>query len=816
MRIERIKSSRLTGLGDVDWTFPVGPVFLFCEDKNHQRMLGKLLLELFYDQKTPCALKAESSKALLEVWMAGENTRFHIRRDFIHQGNEFVRSSTLVREEVTGQNVSLPETLTLGDYLFRVNLRAFRQGVVVDWPEKNERAHLSLRVNNLRQGGDDGLSLIKVRASLAGAQKRVSEQKGSMVLVKAEYDALRREWEAAHRQQDEERLLLIVIKNLQENEAILSERIASAIIIQERLALLTQNPDYRELRQLQGELTQLEERIRAVESNLTTLTSESEVDGAVIENLREECIEWASLQEQVERLAVVAQMRAEKIAELKGSLQTCGYEGLSKDEDQRLRRAEEERDAAQEELNKLTITKDDLESTQLLYSEEIARLQDFADMAGVTEADEVKIAQRERHLKQWQSSKIGCSLDRTLRKHFNGTSIGEKLASRLGQYYEGYHASNFEEFTSRLKDFRDQRRLVERVQIKVERLQKKAQEKAGREDILRRTVHSRTELLKQAFLAAKVADFPAWLNGWEDYQRKKHQLALKIDELQLLLEQSPMEEKKLQACAEQLREKLGDWDTPATDRDEVLATVFKVASQLRAKDEAEREIASYSQRFNDLLGDQNMERLAKNLEPLADLERETRISDDERLADLIAWQKERLETRKQRAEAEQRLQYSQKFPSLTVLEKKIEIAKRQWMAYADLHRAIDDAQVLLETSWQEWQAKFGKALNNEMKWILREISSSLAQETIQRDLAEAKRDYFAYRMAIAQLTLGSYTEAPLFFSVGDIDEGERFWVDVIEYFRKLSLTRQMILITTDPKLGEKLTGVGWSYLNMSF
>lgn len=389
----------------------------------------------------------------------------------------------------------------------------------------------------------------------------------------------------------------------------------------------------------------------------------------MIENLREECIEWASLQEQVEHLAVVARMWAEKIAELKGSLQTCGYEGLSKDEDQRLCRAEEEKDAAQEELNKLTIAKDDLESTQLIYSEEIARLEDFADMAGVTEADEVKIAQRERHLKQWQSSKIGCSLDRTLRKHFRGTSIGEKLASRLGRYYEDYHASNFGEFTIQLKDFRDQQKLVASVQIQIERLVEKAQEKAGREDILRRTVQSRTELLKQAFCAVKVADFPAWLNGWEDYQRKKHQLALKIDELQLLLEQSPMEEKKLQACAEQLREKLGDWDTPATDRDEVLAAVFKVASQLRAKDEAEREIAAYSQRFNDLLGDRNMERLAKNLEPLADLERETRVYDDERLEELTAWQKERLETRKQRAEAEQRLQYSQKFPSLTRLRK---------------------------------------------------------------------------------------------------------------------------------------------------
>jgi DNA repair protein SbcC/Rad50 len=809
MRIERIKSRRLTGLGDVDWTFPVGPVLLFCKDRSLLRILGKLLIELFYDLKTLPTLKTESSKGLLEVWLAGENARFHIRQDFIQQGHEFGRASTLVTEEGTGKNLSLPETLTLGDYLFQVNLRAFQQGVVVDWPEKNEREHLSLLINNLRQGGDEGLSLNKVRTSLAGAQKRVSEQRESMVSVKAEYEALRREWEAAHRQLEEERLHQIEIRKLQENEGILSERIASAIILQERLALLTQNPDYRELCQLQGELTKLEEQLQAIESKLTTLNSESEVDWAVIENLREECLEWASHQKHVEHLDVEAKMRAEKIAELKDSLQTSGYEGLPKDEDQRLRRAEEERDTVQEELNKLTSIKNDLESTQLIYSEEIARLQDFADMAGVTEADEAKLAQRERRLKQWQSSKIGGAFDRTLGKHLSWTSIGEKLASRLDQYYEGYHASNFEEFTIRLKNFRDQQKLVEKVRIQIERLQ----EQAGREDILLRAVQIRTELLKQAFLAAKAEDFSAWLNGWEDYQRKKHQLTIEINELQLLREQSPMEEKKLQACAGQLREKLGAWDTPTTDRDEVLAAVFKVASQLQAKDETEREIAAYAQRFKDLLGDRNMESLTAKLEPLADLERETRVSDDQRLAELTTWQKERLETRKQCTEAEEHLQYRREFPSLTVLEKKIETVKRRWVAYENLHSALDDAQVLLETSWQEWQAKYGKALDNEMKWILSKISPPLTQEMIQRDLVEAMRDYFAYRMAIAQLSLGSYTKAPLFFSVGDIDEGERFWLDVIEYFRKLSLTRQIILMTTDPKVGEEFTGAGWSSLS---
>lgn len=795
----------MTILGDVDWTFPESPSVVFCKDKNHQKTLNELLLNLFYNQNTPQALKAESEKGSLEVWLVVDNTRFYIRRDFIKLGNEFVQSLTLMSDVGTGQNVSLPENLTLGDYLFRCNIRAFCKSVIVNWPEINESDHLNLRVNNIRQGGDEEFSLIKLQNSLAGAQMRVSKQKGSMVVAKAEYDALRREWETAYRQQDEKRLLLIELKNLQETEDILSEKIATALIIQERLALLTQNPDYRELRQLQEELIQLEDRICAIESNLTTLTNESEIDWEVIENLREECLEWASLQEQVERLTTVIQMAVMKITELKDALQTCGYDGSSKYEDQRLNRFEEERQGAQKELNKLPIIKNDLESTQLIYSEELARLRGFADMTGVTEADILELSQRETHLKQWNSSKIACSLDRILQKYFNGTSIGKKLESRLNQYYESNHAANFEEFTNRLMNYRDQQKRVEKIENQIERLQ----ETVGREDKLCRTVQTRSELLKQAFLAVKVADLPAWLNGWEDYERKQHQLFFKLDELNLLQEQSSIVEKKLQTCAEQLREKLWDWDTPFTDRDEVIVAVFKVASQLRAKDEAKREIVEYSKRFKDLLGARNMEQLAQILEPLADLERETLVSYDERQTELTGWEIERRETRRQYTDAEQRLQHCQRPPSLTIIEKKIEAAKRQWLAYSNLPLVINDTQIVLETSWQEWQAKFGKALNNEMKCILNKISSSLVQETIQRDLAEAKRDYFAYRMAIAHLTLGSYTEKPLFFSVGAIDEDESFWIDVIEHLCKLSLTRQMILITTDPKLREKLTGIGW-------
>src|SRR5665648_25036 len=424
MRIERLRTSKIIGLDDVDWTLPEGPILLFCENKSDQMMLGKWLMELYCHSSMSPSFRAESKKGLWEMWLTGENTRFHLRQNFIQQGDEFVPSSTLVKEKVTGQTLTLPEGLTLGDYLFRINLQAFRQGVIVNWPENNERHHLNLLVNNLRHGGDEALSLIKVRASLAGALKKMSEPTGTMLLAKSEYDALRRDWDVAHRQQEEERMLLIEIKKLQENEEILSEQIAGALKMQKRIAILAQNLDYRALRQLQGELARLEERLQTVVLKLTELTSETELDWAMIETLREECLQWASLQEQAERLAVAAQIRADKNVELKRTIETCGYEGSSINADQNLCRLEEERAAAQEDLNKLIIIKVDLKATQKINSEETAQLFFLADMAGVTDAEEVKLALREKNLKQWQSSTIGCMLDRILRKFFRGKSIG--------------------------------------------------------------------------------------------------------------------------------------------------------------------------------------------------------------------------------------------------------------------------------------------------------------------------------------------------------------------------------------------------------
>jgi exonuclease SbcC len=119
----------------------------------------------------------------------------------------------------------------------------------------------------------------------------------------------------------------------------------------------------------------------------------------------------------------------------------------------------------------------------------------------------------------------------------------------------------------------------------------------------------------------------------------------------------------------------------------------------------------------------------------------------------------------------------------------------------------------LERSWQKWQNKYGKVLNEEKQRIFSRISSSPAQETTGKDVADAKRNYFAYRMAIAQLALYDNIEVPLIFSVGEMNEEQSFCEEITGYLLKLSISRQVVFHTSNAKLCKKLTETGWQMLN---
>lgn len=806
MRIKRIRCRNLTGLvGEVDWTFPEGPAVLFSEDHLCQKALAKTFQDLFYDLKT--SPKINNSKGFMDMWLSWESGSFFICQEFSQSGNDFEPSVSLEIKNQNGQYVFLPDTInTLGEYFLRVKLRAFRQGVLVVWPENAASDDFLRRIRNFRQCGEEGLSLLKVRASLTGALKRVKDQSENMLLVKAEYDALRQEWEDARRRQEEERLLQIEIRKLQERENILSESINAAEKLEERLALYRQNSDYRELRQLQGELIRLEEHLLQIETAFTLLTTQSQLDWSVIEGLREECLEWAFLQDQVEKISAKVMRQTLKIQELENLLQASGYQEFSAEDIQRLRLREQERQDAQTELDNLAKAKSEFEIMQSNYNEEVSRFQSFD--FDILNNEKVKIEKMEKRLAKWHNSRIASIFDHILRGKLEISTISERLSIGLIKYYQKYNVSNYTEFTNFIREFRDHELLVEKMQGELQLLQ----EKLSQEEYLRKIVHTHSENLNQALAKVNAGDFITFLQGWQDYRRQSSEFSQELAAKRLEEESQQSAEEKMMAAVAQLREKLENWGILATNRDEVLAEVLKAAGQLRAKDEAEREVKDFSQRLKDLLGARKIEHLAKILEPLAELEREMCISPDGRLSELAAKHNELQEIQLQLQIAEQSIQSGPKFMKLSDLESKIEKVKRQWLAYVDLQQALDDGQTILEKSGQEWQTNYGKVLDEEKQWIYKRIFSSVQEISENENL---KRTYIAYRMAIAQLSLRDNSGLPLIFLVEEMNREADFWEAVTAYLQKISLARQVILVTSDTIMFHKLIKNGWNIVSMA-
>ncbi|WP_088186618.1 hypothetical protein [Desulfosporosinus sp. FKA] len=808
MKIEHIKGSRLKGLGNITWTFPASPAYLLFKEQTQQQSLIELLLKLFSPQTPQGSMKLFNNISFLElVFSSDENNHCCIRQNYLKENNDFIPTSALIKDEITGQNVLFTDSSVLGEYIFDIKLQPFQLGVIVNWSDNDDLDQLRQRIDNLCQSGDEELSPLKVKACLSGAMQKLNEQKGKMALVKAKYDTLRQEWEDSRRQQEEERLLVIEINKFQEGEAILANKIDSTLKIQERLSLLNQNPDYRELRRLQTEIMNSEEEIGCAESNLAALTSDSIVDWGFLESLREECIEWADLQARVNRYDHIIQKLTDMITKHEIFLETCGYEG-SNEEKERMSRLYEERNSAQEQLQNSINLQEALTNTRLQYSKEITHLQQFAEMAAITEDDQYRVERWEKQLKKWQTSKISRPIDRTLKNHLGRKSIEEKLKSRLNQFYARFHVQNSEALQNRLMKFRNQKKIVETIQEQITQLQNKI----DNEEALLKIVHSRNELLNRAFFITNAADFSSWLDGWNSCNRKRLQLSHLHKKRQTLIERSKIETKTLHSFTIGFQEKLIGWNIPVTDREDVLTAIFKAAHILRTKDRAERRLSECSAKLQTMLSNRSLDDLSKKLEPLAELEKEALILDENRLASLTSWQTELSEMSSKRLLAEQHLKLLQKRPSLVALEEEIETVKKEWMSYESLLQAFNDAQNLFETSMNTWQVNYGNALKYEAAKILREFFNQREREEHQSDLDIAKSEYFAYRMAIAQLALNYNTNVPMIFSIGKMSDDQSLWNNIIEYLTDLSRSRQIILTTTNLKVIDKLKGVGWTQI----
>lgn len=668
---------------------------------------------------------------------------------------------------------------------------------LIFWPESDED-DLYRRVCNLREVGDEYLSLEKAQDSLERAKKRVEEQSHSITQAKEEYNALRRDWDAENRKQEEQRLLIIESKKLQAKQKHLTEIITAIMKTQERLTLLHQNPDYRELRRIQGELSRLDEVRRGREEELTNYTNHTKVDWVMIENLREECLQWAGHQEAVEHLNNEVQQFEQKIKEIEKTLLLSGYQEVPENEDIHLIQAQEERDAARNELDKMTALFDQIKLKEEIYDQKVSKLQAFTVIDEVTPVDERNIKKTVRHLSKWQNSKFSGSFDRLLKEQLGWRGVEASLSSRLNRYYQKYKVADYEEFQRQQQELQERQQEIVKLQTELESLRHEAKQ----EQVLCMIIRSRSEMLKKAFNMLKVADLQEWLKGWEDYQLKKSRLAEMQDEMQVKIQQQKGREAELVEYASQLRDKVRNWVSEAYNVDELLVVVMKVASKLRAKEEAEKELITLKQLYDSQLGKRDIDLLTIKLEPLADLEREGSIADEKRLQELSACQKELTETNRRLDDVEKGLQLNQKARVMPDLEKKLQAVKQQWKSSEELQQGINDTIELLEACRLKWLTSYGKALETLAKSIFSNTFSLQFSTKKEALMTEVTRYYFAYRIAFTLLSLEKNPETPISISVGEMKEPKAFWEEVLTYLQDLSQSRQVRFTTSDSRLRE--------------
>ena len=663
------------------------------------------------------------------------------------------------------------------------------------WPENQEEDFLR-RIQNIKEVGDEDLSLAKVRDALRRAKKRVEEQTDAMEQLKIEYEALRRDWEAENRRQEELRILQIEIKKLQNKKKHLTEKIAFTRKNQERLAFLAQNKDYRELRQMQTELPRLQEHCVKTADELAAYARNRQVDWNMIESMREECLEWARLLEEVNNLAEEIRQQDKQINEIEYEIQVSGYQELPENEEERLQGMEAEQKAAEEELNMLSIQPDDLRITEQIYEEENKKLQSYEFLGGMTPVDKRKLTQTVRQLEKWRSSIISGFVDEMLGEKLGLASIEAKLHTRLSWYCQKYGVAHYDEFLQLQQEYHIQQQVVTSLQTKLEHLQKESHLQKS----LHTIIDSRSQMLKTAFRIVDAVNLTDWQNGWKNYQQKKSNLTQMQNKLDYKRLQHKLKEEELSAFSNQLRAKVKSKISPEANIDEILEVVMKTACKLRAKEEAEKEFASLKLMYATQLGKRNIDEMAKILEPLADLEREGCLSDEERQTDLTVYLQEYSELDYQLTSAHNIIQHSQTTTHKLDLEKKLEAIKLRWKAYEELQQALNDAQNLIEISQKKWQAKYGKELETQAQIIYENTFSSRDSIVTDTIHLESRQEYFACRVALAELTLLDCPIVPLSLFVGEMKESENFWEEALAYLYELSLSRQVIFDTTDDRL----------------
>jgi exonuclease SbcC len=790
MRINQIKMRQGAKKWRQDaWEFPDRFSVLSFDEVDSLRYFKDVWLNVFYD-----VVSAESEERLgAQVWAQDQHTQMQLsRKSGAGQSAQWIGEA---RSDTDGKTqASYPENTPLGEFLFGLNLTAFKQWGLCVWPEGQERDFRHY-IRNLQQTGEEGLSLAKMQESLAGAKRKMEEPDADLSKAREQYNAVKEAWEEANSRQEATRMMQIELRRSGALSQALQDKSAALLQLQSRVDVWRENMDYRTLRQMSNELERLEALLQEITGRLAEYIQAPQIDQELIDLLRDDCIAWADAQKRVEDVEQTMRDLDQEIQQKEIILEESPYHQLPEAEDRRLQGLDAERQMLLRELSRLSdLSKVLSKQTEIVRQEENA-LQELQVFAQLTPPEERKIVRTAKLLARWKREKICRALDDYCWEHWNLRGGSDRLTRRLDQFYLRYEVRSLEEFRTRLDLYRGGAEDLAALLAECAGMR----QELAREAAATQTMQDCNEQLQEAYHQARVADLPEWLNGWNQYVEVQSRLVEAREALTAKTEELRQEEAQLCACANQLREQLRALLPADAELEDAMHAVMLVAVQMRAKCVTENEHTVLEEEYRHTLGDRDLDQLAGILEPIADLEREAGISDAQRREMLEAWQAE-IETLDRRMrELEQELQRNQLLPALAVVEADLAKSRQQWERYENLFRSIKDAQNILEHSCQEWQERYGRDVGVEVNLLSSRLASPASAEEAASEY-QLKQQYFAWRMGMAQLAAVEHPHLPLLFLNEEMRESEDFWQEKVAFLRKFSRVRPVIFGTSDPRL----------------
>lgn len=406
-----------------------------------------------------------------------------------------------------------------------------------------------------------------------------------------------------------------------------------------------------------------------------------------------------------------------------------------------------------------------------------------------------------------------------------------EISTYLENIYREFRVDGYHDLTFKLRAHADQQSRIGELEANIQALRRELL--LTEEERISGVLEEETQFINKILRICHCSGLGEWQSGLAHYKKIKQKLhALATEQEDLNTQLMDISEAR-QSVEGVIKEKLDLIGLPGVELEQANEIYHKLTVKWMEKVRLEQEIEVLTEQFQTLLQERDMALLAQKLQPIAALEREQGIHDEDGYKNLIRGWQEKLALTAQAITATENLSKTIPVPARTLMqiEEEIEKNEEKIQYYERVRRSLKLAQEVMQESYRELQQRLGMKLHNEAAAILEEIiperkingkGTLASEERLLISQAPWEQAYFALKLGVSTIWQQQNGPGPLIME-------EPFWdydnvsLDLaLEFMQKYSTrkndrtdngeesndqTRQIILLTVQERIWQRLRNI---------